>query len=196
MPGDDWQKLANLRLLLGYMYALPGKKLLFMGGEFGVESEWDHESELAWGVLAEADHAGVQGWVRRLNELYVELPALHQADRDPEGFRWVVGDDDEQSVLAFVRQADDSDPVLVVANFTPVPRAGYGLGVPPAAEWELVANSDDVGYGGSGADVFASCVPDGEALHGFDQSIVVDIPPLSVMIYRRRADATTQPPNA
>ena len=184
MPGDRWQQFANLRVLLGYQWVMQGKKLLFMGGEFGATDEWNHEAELAWNLLSEADHAGAQGWVRRLNELYRDLPALHQADRDPEGFRWVVGDDEEQSVLAFIRQAEDSDPVLVIVNFTPVPRPGYGLGVPLADEWELVANSDDEGYGGSGAAVSPTCVPDaGAPMHGFDQSILVDIPPLSLVVY-------------
>ncbi len=108
MPGDRWQQFANLRLLLGYQWTMPGKKLLFMGGEFGVPGEWNHEEELAWEVLVDADHAGVQGWVRRCNEIYRELPALHLVDRDPSGFRWLVGDDAAQSVYAYLREAPSS----------------------------------------------------------------------------------------
>jgi 1,4-alpha-glucan branching enzyme len=183
MPGDRWQQFANLRLLLGYQWTVPGKKLLFMGGEFGTPTEWNHEAELTWPVLGDADHAGVQGWVRRLNTLYSELAALHRVDRDPSGFRWIVGDDREQSVLAYLRSADGEDPVLVVMNNTPEPRTGYGLGVADR-RWDLMASSDDAGYGGSGFPVVPTCVADGESLHGFDQSIVLDLPPLAVLIYR------------
>jgi len=183
MPGERWQRFANLRLLLGYQWTVPGKKLLFMGGEFGAPDEWNHEAELPWAVLGEHEHAGVQGWVRRLNELYVELGALHRVDRDPSGFRWIVGDDREQSVLAYLRSADGDDPVLVVMNNTPESRHGYGLGA-PAGTWQLLANSDDEGYGGSGTSAPVRPVCDGEAAHGFDASITLDLPPLAILIYR------------
>ncbi len=184
MPGDRHAQFANLRLLLGYQWTTPGKKLLFMGGEFGSPIEWNHEAELPWGVLGEADHAGVQGWVRRLNELYSELPALHEVDRDPSGFRWVVGDDDEQSVLAYVRLAgDDADPVLVIMNNTPVARSGYRLGVPSEGNWELAANSDDTGYGGDGTATISTCVAGADGSHGFHSSVEVDLPPLALLIY-------------
>jgi 1,4-alpha-glucan branching enzyme len=162
---------------------VPGKKLLFMGGEFGAPVEWNHEAELPWPVLGDAEHAGVQGWVRRLNTLYSDLEALHRVDRDPSGFRWIVGDDREQSVLAYLRSADGEDPVLVVMNNTPEPRTGYGLGVDEGT-WELMASSDDAGYGGSGYPVVPTCAADGDAMHGFDQSITVDLPPLAILIYR------------
>ncbi len=183
MPGDRWQQFANLRLLLGYQWTVPGKKLLFMGGEFGSPDEWNHEAELPWPVLGDAAHAGVQGWVRRLNELYREVPSLHLVDRDPSGFRWVVNDDDEQSVLASLRTAPDHDAVLVVMNNTPAPRHGYRLGAVPGT-WELLANSDDVGYGGSGSAAPGLLVADGEPTHGFDTSVLVDLPPLAVLLYR------------
>ena len=184
MPGDRWQRFANLRLLLGYQWTVPGKKLLFMGGEFGSPHEWNHESELPWPVLSDDAHSGVQGWVRRMNELYREHGALHRVDRDPSGFRWIVNDDHEQSVLAFLRTAEGDDPVMVVLNATPAPRHGYRLGAPDGA-WTLLANSDDVGYGGSGMDAPVELVADGEASHGFDASVLVDVPPLAVLLYRR-----------
>ncbi|MDW3214596.1 MAG: 1,4-alpha-glucan branching protein GlgB [Ilumatobacteraceae bacterium] len=183
MPGDRWQQFANLRLLLGYQWTAPGKKLLFMGGEFGSPDEWNHEAELPWPVLGDAAHAGVQGWVRRINELYREVPALHRVDRDPAGFRWVVNDDHEQSVLAFLR-SDGDDTVLVVMNNTPAPRHGYRLGA-TGGTWELLANSDDPGYGGSGMAAPERLVADGEATHGFDASVIVDLPPLALLIFRQ-----------
>jgi len=183
MPGDRWQRFANLRLLLGYQWTVPGKKLLFMGGEFGSPDEWNHEAELPWPVLGDDAHAGVQGWVRRMNELYREVPALHRVDRDPSGFRWVVDDDAEQSVLAFLRLADDANPALVVMNNTPTPRYGYRLGA-FGGTWQLVANSDDAGYGGSGMAAPERLVADGEPTHGFDTSVTVDLPPLALLIYR------------
>ena len=183
MPGDRWQRFANLRLLLGYQWSVPGKKLLFMGGEFGSPDEWNHETELPWPVLGDAAHRGVQGWVRRMNELYRDVPALHRVDRDPSGFRWVVNDDAEQSVLAFLRLSDDGDTALVVMNNTPAPRHGYRLGA-PGGTWQLLANSDDAGYGGSGMAAPERLVADGDPAHGFDTSVIVDLPPLAVLIYR------------
>ena len=185
MPGDRWQQFANLRLLLGYQWTAPGKKLLFMGGEFGSPVEWSHEAELPWAVLGDADHSGVQGWVRRMNELYRELGALHRVDRDPSGFRWVVNDDHQQSVLAFVRLAEGDDAVMVVMNNTPAPRHGYRLGA-DAGPWELLANSDDTGYGGSGMGTAETPDADGEPTHGFESSVLVDLPPLALLVYRMR----------
>ncbi len=182
MPGDRWQRFANLRLLLGYQWTAPGKNLLFMGGEFGDPSEWDHESELPWSLLGERLHAGVQGWVRRLNELYRQVPALHRVDRDPTGFAWVVGDDRQQSVLAYFRLAPDEAPVLVVLNNTPVPRPGYRIGVPRSGPWQLLANSDDEGYGGSGAGPGASVVGERRAAHGHPHSLALTLPPLGVVV--------------
>ena len=187
MPGDRWQQFANLRVLLGHQWTAPGKKLLFMGGEFASPQEWSHEAELPWGLLGDEQHAGMQGWVRRLNEIYAELPALYRRDRDPEGFQWVIGDDREQSVLAYLRRAPEEKPVLVVMNNTPIPRRGYHVGVCRAGTWRLVANSDDVGYGGSGWSPDGS--PQAEKLeaeqqqqHGFDHSLRVDLPPLGLLV--------------
>jgi 1,4-alpha-glucan branching enzyme len=182
MPGDRWQQLANLRILLGYQWSAPGKKLLFMGGELATPDEWNHETELRWPLLGEAEHAGVQGWVRRLNELYRELPALHRVDRDPSGLRWVVGDDRHQSVLAFLRFAPGEPEVLVVMNNTPVPRASYRVGVPTAGRWRLLANSDDPGYGGSGKTPGEKVATEPVRQHGFKQSLALDLPPLALVI--------------
>jgi len=186
MPGDEWQRFANLRVVLGYQWLAPGKKLLFMGGEIAVPGEWNHETELAWSLLGNPANAGVQGWVRRLNELYRSHPALYLVDRDPAGFEWVIGDDREQSVLAFLRHAPGAEPAvppaLVVANNTPVPRPGYRIGVPTAGTWRLLANSDDVGYGGSGQTPGAAVTTEAVASHGFEQSLSVDIPPLALVV--------------
>ena len=186
MPGDRWQQFANLRILLGYMWAAPGKKLLFMGGEFGVPDEWNHETELPWAILGDEMHAGVQGWVRRLNELLTELPALSLVDRDPSGFAWVVGDDADQSVLAFLRHAPGERSVLAIINNTPVPRHGYRIGVPVGGPWQLLANSDDGGYGGSGISPGAVLEADASASHGYEQSIETTLPPLGVLLLAPR----------
>jgi 1,4-alpha-glucan branching enzyme len=182
MPGDWWQMFANLRVLLGYQWTSPGKKLLFMGGEIGAPDEWNHEVELPWPLLRHPEHAGVQGWVRRLNELYQELPALHLVDRDPSGFRWVVGDDRHQSVLAFLRLAPGEAPALVVLNNTPVPRQGYRVGVPVEGSWRLLANSDDPGYGGSGKTPGEKVAAEPVSHHGFEQSLVLELPPLALVV--------------
>ena len=182
MPGDRWQQFANLRLLLGYQWTAPGKKLLFMGTELAALEEWSHEAELDWAVLAGAEHAGVQGWVRALNELYRRIPALYLVDRDPAGFEWVIGDDREQSVLAYLRLAEGHAPVLVAMNNTPVPRMGYRVGVPAAGEWSLQANSDDVGYGGSGLTPGAVVNAEPVQVHGYPQSLELDLPPLALIV--------------
>src|SRR5437899_6095636 len=148
MPGDEWQQFANLRLLLGYMAATPGKKLLFMGGEFGQGREWDHESSLDWHQLELPQHEGVRRWVADVNRLYRSVPALYSQDCDPTGFEWVDLHDAENSVLAFLRRGAGDSVVLVAANFTPVPRHGYRLGVPSGGVWQEMANSDATDYGG------------------------------------------------
>jgi 1,4-alpha-glucan branching enzyme len=182
MPGDQWQRFANLRVLLGYQWLCPGKKLLFMGSELGVPGEWNHETELDWPLLAQPEHAGVQGWVRRLNQLYRTHPVLHRVDRDPSGFAWVIGDDREQSVLAFLRHAPGEPSALVVLNNTPVPRPGYRIGVPTAGRWALLANSDDTGYGGSGMTPGPFSETGAVTSHGFTQSLSLDLPPLALLV--------------
>ncbi|HWL83275.1 MAG TPA: 1,4-alpha-glucan branching protein GlgB [Roseomonas sp.] len=183
MPGDDWQKFANLRAYLSFMWTHPGKKLLFMGGEIAQWREWSHDRSLDWHLLDEPRHAGLQRLVRDLNRLYAELPALHALDTDPAGFRWVVLDDAQNSVFAFLRQAPDGGPpALVVVNMTPVTRSGYRLGVPFAGGWREVFNSDAAIYGGAnngnGGMVHAAAEPS----HGLDASLTLELPGLSALV--------------
>ena len=178
-PGDDWQRFAGMRLLYGYQYALPGKKLLFMGDEFASDREWNHEEELPWQLLEDPRHSGVLEWVRTLNDLHRTEPALHCLDHDPAGFSWVIGDDSENCVLAFLRHAEEARPVLVVANFTPVPRPGYRVGVPIAGRWTELAGGDDPTYGGSGI-LNNGLTSEEIPAHGYEQSIVLTVPPLAV----------------
>ncbi len=184
MPGDAWQKFAHLRLLLGYMYGQPGKKLLFMGGEFAQEREWNHETELDWHLLEDPRHRGVQRWVRDLNHAYRTFPALHQLDCEPEGFEWIEPEDRERSVLVFLRKDRGEDRVLVACNFTPVPRPHYRVGVPHPGFWRELLNSDAEVYGGSGwgnlGGVRAEAIP----AHGRPYSLDLTLPPLGVVFLR------------
>ncbi|MHB8766393.1 MAG: 1,4-alpha-glucan branching protein GlgB [Deferrisomatales bacterium] len=184
MPGDDWQKFANLRLLLGYQAAHPGKQLLFMGGEFGQWDEWYHEKSLDWHLLERAPHAGMARWVADLNRRYRETPALYRRDFEPEGFRWVDCHDWEQSVVAFLRQGAGPDEVaLVVANFTPAPRSGYRVGVPRPGRWREVLNSDAEAYGGSGRGNLGGRETEAEPAHGYPQSLALELPPLAILFF-------------
>jgi len=151
MPGDHWQRFANLRAYLGFMWAHPGKKLLFMGCEIAQPREWNHDGEVEWRLLGEPAHAGIQRLVRDLNRLYLGEPSLHRRDTEPEGFRWLIGDDRANSVFAFLRRgADDDAPVLVVCNMTPVPRTNLLVGVPCGGTWREVLNTDATEFGGAG----------------------------------------------
>jgi len=187
MPGDEWQKFANLRVLFGYQWTAPGKKLLFMGQEFAVTAEWSHEAELDWPLLSTDRHAGVQGWVRHLNALYRDLAALSLVDRDPSGFSWVINDDRDQSVLAYLRHAPGHPSILTISNNTPVPRKQYRMGVPDHGEWRLVANSDDLGYGGSGMLVPTAASTEKIPTHGYEHSIELDLPPLGLIMLQAPA---------
>jgi 1,4-alpha-glucan branching enzyme len=183
MPGDLWQKFANLRAYLAFMWTHPGKKLLFMGGEFAQEREWNHDAELDWHLLDDARHAGVQRMVRDLNHLYRDLPALHRRDTEGDGFRWVVLHDAENSVFAFLRfGAPEDRPVLAVCNFTPVPRLSYRVGVPQGGGWREVFNSDAAIYGGSnmgnGGWVEAAAEPHND----LPASLVLALPPLATIV--------------
>ncbi|HTZ35808.1 MAG TPA: 1,4-alpha-glucan branching protein GlgB [Stellaceae bacterium] len=185
MPGDRWQRFANLRAYFAFMWTHPGKKLVFMGGEFAQEREWDHDAQLDWQLLDDPAHRGVQRLVRDLNRLYSAEPALHERDGDGAGFRWIVADDRDQSVFAYLRMpGGNGPPVLSVSNFTPVPRPGYRLGVPEAGRWRALVNSDAACYGGSGFgnghDAAAEPVP----RHDQPASIVLDLPPLATLILR------------
>jgi 1,4-alpha-glucan branching enzyme len=186
MPGDEWQRFANLRAYFGFMWGHPGKKLLFMGCEFGQPTEWNHDAELNWGLLQQAPHAGVQASLRALNGALRASPALYERDFDPAGFRWVVGDDRDQSVLAFMRYGHSgSSPVLVICNFTPVPRHGYRLGA-EAGEWDQIFCSDDADFGGSGLRQGTAATEPVPA-HGFGDSLSLLLPPLSTVMFRRRS---------
>jgi 1,4-alpha-glucan branching enzyme len=185
MPGDPWQRFANLRTLLGYMYAQPGKKLLFMGGDFAQWQEWDHESALDWHLLDDPRNEGARRCVERLNRLYRDEPALHQGDCDPEGFRWVEVNDRANSVVAFLRRAISvEDVILVAANFTPVPRESYRLGVPHPGPWDELFNSDAEEYAGSGMGNMGRVEAGDSPSHGQPCSLALTLPPLSVVFLK------------
>ncbi len=185
MPGDRWQQFANLRALYGYSYTHPGKKLLFMGGEFGQWSEWNHDASLDWHLLDQADHRGLQRWVRDLNTCYRAEPALYQLDFEPSGFEWVDCADWERSVVSFLRKGPDPTPsLLVVCNFTPVVRTNYRVGVPAGGHWAEVLNSDAVLYGGSGQGNYGGVEAQAMAAHGRPWSVTLTLPPLSVIVFR------------
>ncbi len=185
MPGDEWRRFANLRLLLGNLYTQPGKKLLFMGGEFGQVREWNHDRALDWHLLDQASHQGLQRWVRDLNTFYRAEPALHELDCEGEGFQWVDCNDAVQSTLVFERRGFSSPDVLLVAfNFTPVPRENHRIGVPHPGVWTEVLNSDAPIYGGSGQGNLGAVESRPVAADGRPQSLVVTLPPLAVVVFK------------
>jgi 1,4-alpha-glucan branching enzyme len=192
MPGDAWQKLANLRAYLGFMWTHPGKKLLFMGCEIGQLTEWNHDASPQWDLLDAPAHRGVQRLVRDLNRLYAGEPALHRKDCEPDGFAWLIGDDSRNSVFAYLRDAGDrSTPLLVLLNMTPVPREGYRVGVPardgqPRA-WREILNSDAAIYGGSGIDNGTELTSTAQPAHGQPQSLLLTLPPLAALILKEQA---------
>ena len=183
MPGDRWQKFATMRAYLGFMWTHPGKKLLFMGCEIAQEREWNHDHGLDWHLLDQPEHRGVQSLVRDLNARYRGLPALHRMDCDPAGFRWVVGGDADQSVFAYLRLGGDgAAPVLIVCNFTPVPRYGYRLGAPQGGAWREVLNTDAVIYGGSNVGNNGAVQAEDAPSHGLPASLLLTLPPLATII--------------
>ncbi|MEG1040504.1 MAG: 1,4-alpha-glucan branching protein GlgB [Pseudomonas sp.] len=184
MPGDRWQKFANLRAYLTFMWAHPGKKLLFMGCEFGQWREWNHDSELDWYLLKYPEHLGVQRLVGDLNKLYRQERALHEQDCQSQGFQWLIGDDAHNSVYAWLRWSASGEPLLVVANFTPVPRQGYRIGVPFGERWIEVLNSDAEGYAGSNYGNLGEVSSEALASHGQPLSLALNLPPLGVLILR------------
>jgi 1,4-alpha-glucan branching enzyme len=186
MPGDDWQKFANLRLLFGYMYGQPGKKLMFMGGEFGQWREWNHDESLDWHLTEHPNHAGLQRFVEDLNKLYRREPALHLRESDWTGFEWIDAGDSINSTVSFMRKADNpDDSIVVVCNFTPVPRHNYRVGVPASGYWRELLNSDAGLYWGSGqgniGGVDAVPVP----YHGKPYSVNLTLPPLGILYLKR-----------
>jgi 1,4-alpha-glucan branching enzyme len=185
MPGDTWQQFANLRLLYGYMWSHPGKKLLFMGGEFGQRREWQHEENLEWWVLEHGEHAGLMRWIGDLNRVYSSEPALHQLDFDPAGFEWIDCCDSEKSTLSYVRNSRNAESVILVAcNFTPVPRENYLLGVPRAGRWREIINSDAPYYGGSGMGNYGGVESHPVPAHGRYHAIRITLPPLAVVYFK------------
>jgi 1,4-alpha-glucan branching enzyme len=186
MSGDEWQRFANLRLLLGSMMGQPGKKLLFMGAELAMPTEWNHESTLDWSLHDAPGHAGVRRLVADLNALYAAEPALHRGDSDPAGFEYVVGDDREHSVFVWLRRdpAGEAPPVLAVFNATPTVHHGYRVGVPVAGRWVELLNSDADTYGGSGQGNLGGVETDDEARHGSAQSLALTVPPLAAVFLR------------
>jgi 1,4-alpha-glucan branching enzyme len=184
MPGDEWQRFANLRLLFGYMWMHPGKKLLFMGGEIGQWNEWNHDTSLDWHLLDSALHRSLSQWVGDLNRIMREHPALHARDFDQGGFEWIDVADADQSVLSFLRRGPHDDVLLIACNFTPIPRHNYRVGAPSGGPWREVLNSDAPLYGGSGqgnmGGVEAAPVP----AHGRYHSLTLTLPPLGVVIFK------------
>jgi 1,4-alpha-glucan branching enzyme len=185
MPGDEWQKFANLRLLYGYMFGHPGKKLLFMGCEFGQWSEWNHDASLDWHLLGMPFHSALQRWVRDLNTLYRGQRAMHELDFDAGGFAWVDCSDVQRSVISFLRRGrNPADELLFVCNFTPVVRENYRVGVPQQGFWKELLNSDAPMYGGSGQGNFGGCEAAPLPIHGHPFSLNMTLPPLAVLIYQ------------
>ncbi|HEX5849428.1 MAG TPA: 1,4-alpha-glucan branching protein GlgB [Rubrobacter sp.] len=185
MPGDEWQQFANLRAYYGFMYAHPGKQLLFMGGEIAQRREWNHDISLDWHLLQEPSHEGIQALTKDLNALYRTTPALYRVDFDPAGFEWISGGDIENSVVSFLRRTDaEEDLAIVVCNFTPVVRYDYRVGVPEAAAYEETLNTDDARYGGSGVGNTGRISTQRVEAHGREHSIVLTLPPLATVVLK------------
>ena len=187
MPGDRWQKFANLRAYLTFMWTHPGKKLLFMGCEFGQWREWNHDEQLDWYLLQYAEHIGVKKLVSDLNRVYREEKALHERDTEPMGFQWLIGDDSANSVFAYLRWSKEGEPLLVVANLTPVPREGYRVGVPYGGNWVELLNSDAEMYAGSNIGNGGGVHAEEIKAHGMPVSLALNLPPLAVLILKPKA---------
>jgi 1,4-alpha-glucan branching enzyme len=187
MPGNEWQKFANLRLLLGYMCGSPGKKLLFMGGEFGQWQEWNHDASLDWHLLQSPLNQGAQRWMRELNHFYKREPALHQRDFEQGGFEWIDFRDYENSTLIFLRKGRSADDtIIVVCNFTPLPRYNYRFGVPAGGYWQELLNSDASEYGGSGQGNLGGVESTPVSSHGKNNTISITLPPLGILFFKRQ----------
>ena len=185
IPGDAWQKFATLRAYYAFMWAHPGKKLLFMGQEFAQGQEWNFDRSLDWHLLDIDWHRGVRACVRDLNRLYRSLPALHARDCEFEGFRWIVADDREQSVLAWLRFGPEGEPPVAMAtNFTPIPRTGYRIGLPEAGRWTEILNTDAAIYGGSGQGNLGGVDAGWTPWQSFPASAEIVIPPLATIYLR------------
>jgi 1,4-alpha-glucan branching enzyme len=185
MPGDRWQKLANLRAYLAYMWAHPGKQLLFMGAEIGQEAEWAESRELDWWLLDHSEHRGVHSLVRDLNSVYRATPALWTQDIDPAGFEWIDANDAAGNVFSFLRWGQDGSVLACVTNFSALPHEGYRMGLPHTGRWEEVLNTDAEGYGGSGVGNLGSVEAVDESWHGRPASAALRVPPLGTVWLRR-----------
>lgn len=187
MPGDNWQKFANLRLLLGYMYAQPGKKLLFMGSEIGQWQEWSHDRSLDWHLLEYPFHVGLQRWLEDLNQFYRRNPAMHELDFNAEGFRWIDCNDAYQSTISLIRKSRSGGGEIIAAcNFTPVPRPNYRVGAPQEGIWDEVLNSDSNHYGGSNQGSMGSLETAPIPSHGLPCSLILNLPPLGIVFFRKQ----------
>jgi len=191
MPGDEWQKFANLRLLFGYMYTHPGKKLLFMGGEFGQDAEWNHDVSIEWHLLQNDRNSRLSMWLRDLNHFYRKEQALYELDFDGSGFKWIDLHDAEKSVISYLRRDKSGNKLLaVVCNFTPTPQHNYRIGVPAGGYWKEVLNSDAKEYGGSGQGNIGGTEASVASFHGkYDYSLSVTLPPLAIVVFKRDTDA-------
>ena len=188
MPGDEWQRFANLRAYLGFMWTHPGKKLLFMGSEFAQEREWNHDRSLDWHLMDDAKHRGVNRLVRDLNHLYRDTPELHEMDCDAAGFAWIEGGDMENSVFSYERRARDGRTAVVIVNMTPNVHHDYRVGMPGAGAWREWLNTDAEHYGGSGVGNMGRVVADDHPAHGREASAPVTIPPLATLVFLRDPD--------
>jgi len=184
MPGDEWQRFANLRLLYTYMFTYPGKKLLFMGCEFGQGREWDHDNSLDWYVCQYPNHSGVKNLVSDLNKLYQKHPSLYRYDFDSSGFEWIDCHDSEQSVLSYLRKSDE-ESIIVILNFTPVIRENYRIGVPQTGSYEIIFNSDAEYYAGSNAGSQPDLIAEDMAWMNRDASLELTLPPLAALILKK-----------
>jgi 1,4-alpha-glucan branching enzyme len=185
MPGDDWQKFANLRLLLGYMFAHPGKKLLFMGSEFGQRQEWQHDYSLDWHLLEYQNHKGLLKLVKDLNRIYREEQALHEVDFESSGFQWIEGNDWNHSVLVFLRKdKTKKENIIVICNFVPTPWYNYRIGVPEEGFWQEILNSDATLYAGSGQGNMGKAETTPLPMHGYEYSINITLPPLAILFFK------------
>jgi 1,4-alpha-glucan branching enzyme len=187
LPGDAWQKYATLRTLYGYMYGHPGKKLMFMGGEFGQWREWSHERSLDWHLLDDPAHDALRRYVQALNWFLNTEAALYQCDFDPSGFRWIDCSDNENSVISTIRYAKErTDFLVMIFNFTPVPRENYRIGVPEAGWYAEILNSDAGAFGGGNVGNAGGLDTEAVAAHGFDQSLRLTVPPLGCLYLKKR----------
>jgi 1,4-alpha-glucan branching enzyme len=185
MPGDKWQRLANLRSLFAYMWAHPGKKLLFMGGEFAQEREWDHDQSLDWHLLEDADHEGIRRLIADLNRVYASNPSLWELDTSPDGFRWIDANDADNNVISFYRVGADGGIVVCICNLSPVPRTGFRVGLPVAGSYSEVINTDAASYGGNNLGNMGIVEAAPESWHGLDHSALLTLPPLATIWLRR-----------